>query len=88
MMWNYRIIKKEEFDQVSYGIYEVYYKKDKVWLWSEKSDGPVADSKEDLVEMLIQMLSDSRQPVLEEKRKIKKGKTTCTLAEIDKEDKR
>jgi hypothetical protein len=59
MSWNYRIMKHED-EETWYGIHEVFYKDGKIALWTEKPVEVLADSVEDLGEVLKMMMKDYR----------------------------
>ena len=70
MTWNYRIIKRvnKETDEVYYGLNEVFYKKTGELIAFSDGDDIVADSPQEIVEVLYMMLADAKkdQPVLTE----------------------
>lgn len=72
MVWNYRIIMQEFGDEAWYGLHECYYPngKDKTNSlpnsWAIGCAEVGASSKEELREMLQNMLADLDQPVLME----------------------
>ena len=79
--WNYRIIRRRNEHPIEdlvpefyYEIHEVYYKKNKIDLWTATSMTPYGESREDLIRGLQMMLHDAKKyPVLEEQ-KNKHGK--------------
>jgi hypothetical protein len=70
MTWNYRIIKRKckETDEVYYGLNEVFYKKDGSLIAFSDEDDIVADSPQEIVEVLYMMLADAKKdrPILTE----------------------
>jgi hypothetical protein len=70
MTWNYRIIKRvnKETDEVYYGLNEVFYKKTGELLAFSDEDDIVADSPQEIVEVLYMMLADAKKdrPILTE----------------------
>ncbi len=83
--WNYRIIKKDiqngSQTETTYGIYEVYYKKDKPYLWTEQPQAIYAESIEQLRESIFWQIFAFNKPILEEYID-KKGK--LKLREVEK----
>lgn len=65
--WNYRVVRKQgnPQDEFYYEIHEVYYKNDKINLWTEKAIVPFGLSVKELQNTLRQMIKDSKAPVLE-----------------------
>ncbi len=65
--WNYRVVRKQRTpqDEFYYEIYEVYYKNNKIHLWTEMAIIPFGMSVKELQGCLRQMLKDSKAPVLE-----------------------
>jgi hypothetical protein len=70
MSWNYRIIKRKckVTAEIYYGLNEVFYKKTGELLAFSDEDDIVADSPQEIVEVLYMMLADAKkdQPVLTE----------------------
>ena len=70
MTWNYRIIKRKckKTDEVYYGLNEVFYKKTGELIAFSDADDIVADSPQEIVEILYMMLADAKknQPILTE----------------------
>lgn len=63
MIWNYRIVHvPNEWGEVEYGIYEVFYEDDKSpWLRTERPIDFVADTPEDLIRILQMALKDAQK---------------------------
>jgi hypothetical protein len=70
MSWNYRIIKRKckVTGEVYYGLNEVFYKKTGELLAFSDEDDIVADSPQEIVEVLYMMLADAKKdrPILTE----------------------
>ena len=59
MSWNYRIIKKQKDEYISYGIYEVYYDKDgSIKSWSADPMYPFLEIETDFEKDDVQGLKD------------------------------
>lgn len=68
MTWNHRVMKRVcksagGHQETLYGIYEVYYKDDKPWLYSSDPVSPIGNTIEELRESLAHMLRATYNPV-------------------------
>ncbi len=65
-MWNYRLIRKNltSPDEPWLELHEVFYRREKVWLWTEKPVAVDGASKAEIERALKMMLKDLRHPVL------------------------
>ena len=67
MIWNYRVIRKVEKEEYTFGIHEVYYKEDgTVEGWTENHGGPFGETVEELQRKLELMKTALDKPVLRE----------------------
>ena len=64
--WNHRVMRTKHVDDyMTYGIYEVYYRGDKVINWTDTPVEIVEESLKDLKATLKNMLGACKLPVLD-----------------------
>jgi len=68
MVWNYRIIQRENDDgTIEFGIHEVYYENKSITAWSNDSIKLLSDSYENLEHMKDLYIQAFERPILIEK---------------------
>lgn len=74
MSWNYRICKDKDGN---HQIHEVYYDDDgTINLWTLNAIAPTGETKDELLENLVQMMVASGQPVVDLVKEEKRLKST------------
>jgi hypothetical protein len=76
MTWDYRIIKHDTVKSGHFAIHEVYYDdKGNVEAWTEEPIEIIGSSKSEIVKDMEYIISDIKQPILNESELLQKLKT-------------